>query len=78
MILIATLVAITALAGVLPISYLADRFNRVRLVAFAALTWMCLSVLTGLAGLAAGAFSIPCLLTRSTVAFRSAFVRQVW
>jgi branched-chain amino acid transport system ATP-binding protein len=49
-IFIGTLVAITALAGVLPISYLADRFNRVRLVAFAALTWMSLSVLTGVAG----------------------------
>jgi len=49
-ILIGTLVAITALAAVLPISYLADRFNRVRLVAFAAFSWMSLSVLTGLAG----------------------------
>jgi ABC-type branched-subunit amino acid transport system ATPase component/Na+/melibiose symporter-like transporter len=49
-ILIATLVGITALAGVLPISYLADRFDRVRLVALAAFTWMSLSVLTGVAG----------------------------
>ncbi len=49
-IVIGTLVAIAALAAVLPISFLADRFNRVRLVAFAAMSWMSLSVLTGLAG----------------------------
>ncbi len=49
-IVISTLVAIAALAVVLPVSYLADRFNRVRLVAFAAMSWMSLSVLTGLAG----------------------------
>jgi ABC-type branched-subunit amino acid transport system ATPase component/predicted MFS family arabinose efflux permease len=49
-IVISTLVAIAALAVVLPVSFLADRFNRVRLVAFAAMSWMSLSVLTGLAG----------------------------
>ncbi len=49
-IVISTLVAIAALAVVLPVSYLADRFNRVRLVAFAAMSWMSLSVLTGIAG----------------------------
>ena len=49
-IVISTLVAIAALAVVLPVSYLADRFNRVRLVGLAALSWMSLSVLTGLAG----------------------------
>jgi branched-chain amino acid transport system ATP-binding protein len=49
-IIISTLVAIAALAVVLPVSFLADRFNRVRLVAFAAMSWMSLSVLTGLAG----------------------------
>ena len=36
--------------GGAPDPTLANRFNRVRLVAFAALTWMALSVLTGLAG----------------------------
>jgi branched-chain amino acid transport system ATP-binding protein len=49
-IVISTLVAIAALAVVLPVSFLADRFNRVRLVAFAAMSWMSLSVLTGIAG----------------------------
>ena len=49
-IVISTLVAIAALAVVLPVSFLADRINRVRLVALAAMSWMSLSVLTGLAG----------------------------
>ncbi|HEU5082487.1 MAG TPA: MFS transporter [Acidimicrobiales bacterium] len=49
-ILIAAAVAVFVLFAVLPVTYLADRFNRVRLVFFAALGWMTMSVLTGLAG----------------------------
>jgi len=49
-ILIAATVAVFVLFAVLPVTFLADRFNRVRLVFFAALGWMSMSVLTGLAG----------------------------
>ncbi len=49
-ILIAAVVAVFVLFAVLPVTYLADRFNRVRLVCFAAFGWMTMSVLTGLAG----------------------------
>ena len=41
---ISTLVGVTVLIAVLPVSYLADRFNRVRIIAFAALAWMSMSV----------------------------------
>ncbi|MFP5322637.1 MAG: MFS transporter [Acidimicrobiia bacterium] len=49
-ILIAALVSVFVLFAVLPLTYVADRFNRVRLVFFAALGWMSMSVLTGLSG----------------------------
>lgn len=49
-ILVAAVVAVFVLFAVLPVTYLADRFDRVRLVCFAAVGWMTMSVLTGLAG----------------------------
>ncbi len=49
-ILIASLVAVFVLVAALPASVLGDRTNRVRLVAFAAMAWSSMSVLTGLAG----------------------------
>lgn len=49
-ILIAAMVSVFVLFAVLPLTYVADRFNRVRLVFFAALGWMSMSVLTGVAG----------------------------
>jgi branched-chain amino acid transport system ATP-binding protein len=49
-ILIAAVVAVFVLFAVLPVTYLADRFDRVRLVCFAAFGWMTMSVMTGLAG----------------------------
>jgi branched-chain amino acid transport system ATP-binding protein len=51
-IVIGSLVAVFVLLAVMPLTYLADRFNRVRLVFFAALGWMSMSVLTGLSGYA--------------------------
>lgn len=47
---VAALVAVFVLFAVLPITYLADRTDRVRLVFYAALGWMTMSVLTGLSG----------------------------
>ncbi len=49
-ILIAALVSVFVLFAVLPVTYFADRFNRVKLVFFAAMGWMSMSVLTGLSG----------------------------
>ncbi len=49
-IFIAALVAVFVLLAVLPLTYLADRFNRVKLVTFAAFGWLSMSVLTGLSG----------------------------
>ncbi len=49
-IFISALVSVFVLLAVMPLTYLADRFKRVRLVFFAALGWMSMSVLTGLAG----------------------------
>ncbi|HEY1118155.1 MAG TPA: MFS transporter [Acidimicrobiales bacterium] len=49
-ILIAAMVSVFVLFAVLPLTYVADRFDRVRLVFFAALGWMSMSVLTGVAG----------------------------
>ena len=51
-IFIGSLVAVFVLLAVMPLTYLADRFNRVRLVFFAAVGWMSMSVLTGLSGYA--------------------------
>ncbi len=51
-IFIGALVAVFVLFAVMPLTYLADRFNRVRLVFFAALGWMSMSVLTGISGYA--------------------------
>ena len=49
-IFISALVSVFVLFAVMPLTYLADRFNRVRLVFFAALGWMSMSILTGLSG----------------------------
>lgn len=49
-VVIAGAVAVFVLFAVLPVTYLADRFDRVRLVCLAALGWMTMSVMTGLAG----------------------------
>ncbi len=51
-ILLSTLVAVFVLVAALPASVAGDRFNRVRLVTFAATAWATMSVLTGLAGMA--------------------------
>jgi len=47
---IAALVSVFVLLAVMPLTYVADRFDRVRLVFFAAGGWMVMSALTGLAG----------------------------
>ncbi len=49
-ILVAALVSVFVLLAVLPLTYVADRFDRTKLVFFAALGWMSMSVLTGLSG----------------------------
>ncbi len=49
-IFISALVSVFVLFAVLPLTYVADRFNRARLVFFAALGWMSMSMLTGIAG----------------------------
>ncbi|WP_436795126.1 MFS transporter [Actinospongicola halichondriae] len=49
-ILISSLVAVFTLVAALPLAALGDRMNRVRLVAFAAMAWSTMAVLTGLSG----------------------------
>jgi ABC-type branched-subunit amino acid transport system ATPase component/predicted MFS family arabinose efflux permease len=49
-IFISSLVAVFTLLAALPASVIGDRANRVRLVAFAAMAWSTMSVLTGIAG----------------------------
>ena len=49
-ILISSLVAVFTLVAALPAAVIGDRANRVRLVAFAAMAWSSMSVLTGIAG----------------------------
>ena len=53
---IGSLAAVFALCGALPIGYLADRMNRVRLSAVAAVVWGSMTVLTGLAPVVAVLF----------------------
>ena len=49
-IVIASAVGVFALFAALPLAALGDRMNRVRLVAFAAMAWASMAVLTGIAG----------------------------
>lgn len=49
-IVIGALVSVFVLLAVMPLTYVADRWNRVRLVFFAALGWTSMSVLTGISG----------------------------
>lgn len=49
-IFISALVSVFVLLAVMPLTYLADRFDRVKLVFYAALGWMSMSILTGVSG----------------------------